>query len=99
MILGRTLRAAAVIVTAASLTATSASALTAAPVSAGGPTGGPPTVTADDIRFAHPPKILRYGTAESVGLNPYYINRIATDIAGFLQPSPTYPQYAGAVAL
>jgi CubicO group peptidase (beta-lactamase class C family) len=100
MILRRTLRAVAIIVTVASLTAVSAP--TGAVTLTGGPptvTGGPPTVTSADIRFAHPPQTLRYGTAKQVGLVPRYVNKIADDIASFLEPSPTHPQYAGAVAL
>lgn len=62
-------------------------------------TSVPPTVTSADIRFAHPAQTLRYGTAEQVGLDPRWIDQIAVDIAGYLQPSPTYPEYAGAVAL
>ncbi|GAA5194444.1 serine hydrolase domain-containing protein [Rugosimonospora acidiphila] len=102
------MRAAAVIATAASLTLVSASAGTASsagltsPAGPGTPGGGPPTVTADDIRFAHPPKALRYGSAESVGLLPRYIDQIYDDIAAGLRPQPAPPMqplYPGAVAL
>ncbi len=60
-------------------------------------TAAPPTVTAADIHFSQ--KTLRYGSAEKAGLDPTYVDRIADDIAGYLRPSPTYPLYAGAVAL
>jgi CubicO group peptidase (beta-lactamase class C family) len=59
---------------------------------------GPPTVTAGDIRFT-PGERLRYGSAERAGLVPEDIDKIATDIARYTQPSPTFPVYAGAVAL
>jgi CubicO group peptidase (beta-lactamase class C family) len=94
MIFKRMLYATVAAVAAASMTATSASAGTHVAL----PPGGAPTVTADDIRFAHPPQTLRYGTAEQVGLVPRYINKIATDIASGLPPtSPSL--YPGAVAL
>ncbi|MGW4463952.1 serine hydrolase [Micromonospora sp. NPDC004704] len=59
----------------------------------------PPTVNSTDIRFSHPAQTLHYGTAEQVGLDPRWIDQIAVDINSYLQPSPTYPEYAGAVAL
>ena len=59
---------------------------------------GPPTVTAADVRFT-PGQTLRYGSAAHAGLVPRYIDRIADDIAAYTRPSPTYPEYAGAVAL
>jgi CubicO group peptidase (beta-lactamase class C family) len=93
MILGHTLRAVATIVTVVSSTVVPASAGTAAPA------GGPPTVTGADLRFTHPSQTLRYGTAGQAGLVPQYVDRIADDITGYLRPSPTYPEYAGAVAL
>jgi CubicO group peptidase (beta-lactamase class C family) len=61
------------------------------------PSGGPPTVTAADIRFSH--DAARYGTARQAGLVPGPVAAIRDDIASYLQPSPTYPEYAGAVAL
>lgn len=60
---------------------------------------GAPTVTGADLRFTHPSRQLRYGSAEQAGLTPAPIDRIASDIAGYLKPSPTRPLYAGAVAL
>jgi CubicO group peptidase (beta-lactamase class C family) len=54
-------------------------------------------VTAADIRFSH--DHLHYGSATRAGLVPRYVDRIGPDIAQYLQPSPTYPEYAGAVAL
>jgi CubicO group peptidase (beta-lactamase class C family) len=97
MIFRRMVYATATAVLVASMTAVSASAGTAPALSP----GGPPTVTADDISFTHPPQTLRYGTAEQVGLVPRYIDKIATDIASGLVPSPpaTSPLYPGAVAL
>jgi CubicO group peptidase (beta-lactamase class C family) len=59
---------------------------------------GPPTVTGDDIRFT-PGERLHYGSAQQAGLVPADIDKIATDIAKYTQPSPTYPIYPGAVAL
>jgi CubicO group peptidase (beta-lactamase class C family) len=93
------LRAAATVVAAGSLTLVSASAGMGSAAGTAALTGGPPTVAAADIRFANPPKVLHYGTAEQAGLVPRYIDRIATDIAAGLQPSPVHPLYPGAVAL
>ncbi|MBO0868796.1 MAG: serine hydrolase [Micromonosporaceae bacterium] len=76
-------------------------ALASAPARAADPdipnTGAPPTVTAADIHFTN--DTLRDGTAADAGLVQGYVDRIATDIAGYLNPSPTFPEYAGAVAL
>src|SRR4051812_20983244 len=96
MMFGRVGRAAAIGLTIASLTIATASAGSSA---SNATIDGPPTVTGAGVRFAHPSQTLRYGRAEQVGLLPRYIDKIATDIAGFLQPSPVHPQYAGAVAL
>jgi CubicO group peptidase (beta-lactamase class C family) len=93
VMLGRTSRVVAGIAVAAGLTAIPAIPATAAVA------GGPPTVTGADLRFTHPERTLRYGTAGQAGLVPRYVDRIADDIATYAQPSPTYPQYAGAVAL
>lgn len=60
---------------------------------------GPPTVTGADLRFSHPSQTLRYGSAAQAGMVPQYVDKISDDIATYLQPSPTYPEYAGAVAL
>jgi CubicO group peptidase (beta-lactamase class C family) len=60
---------------------------------------GPPTVTGADLRFTGPERAVHYGTAQQAGLVPEYVHKISTDITSFLQPSPTHPQYAGAVAL
>jgi CubicO group peptidase (beta-lactamase class C family) len=100
MIFGRTLRAVATIVTVTSMTAVSLS--TGAAASTGKPravTSVPPTVTSADIRFTPASQTLRYGTASQAGLVPRYINKIADDMASYLKPSPTYPEYPGAVAL
>jgi CubicO group peptidase (beta-lactamase class C family) len=59
---------------------------------------GPPTVTAADVRFT-PARTLHYGSAARAGLVPSHIAQIADDIAAYTKPSPTYPEYAGAVAL
>jgi CubicO group peptidase (beta-lactamase class C family) len=61
-------------------------------------TAGPPIVTAADVRFT-PDRTLRYGSAAQAGLVPQDIDRIADDIATYTRPSPTHPEYAGAVAL
>jgi CubicO group peptidase (beta-lactamase class C family) len=60
---------------------------------------GPPTVTGADLHFQDPAQLLEYGSAVRAGLVPQYVDRIADDIASYLQPSPTHPEYAGAVAL
>ncbi len=99
MILGRTRRTAAIIAAVASLTVMSAAAGNASAGQGRSPAGAMSGSTAGDIRFLQPPRILRYGTPEEVGLIPRYIAQIRPDIASFLQPSPTFPQYAGAVAL
>jgi CubicO group peptidase (beta-lactamase class C family) len=62
--------------------------------------GTPPTVTPDDIHFAH--DTLRRGTPAQVGLSPEPIAQMATDAAAYLVPTPdhpTWPTYAGAVVL
>lgn len=59
---------------------------------------GAPTVTADDIEFAAD-RTLEYGSAADAGLLPRFVDRIGPDVAGFLEPSPERPLYAGAVAL
>ncbi|GAA5193749.1 serine hydrolase domain-containing protein [Rugosimonospora acidiphila] len=87
------LRAVAALVTAAGLTIAPSAAGAAAPA------GGPPTVTGADLRFTHSSQTLRIGTARQAGLVPQYVDQIGDDIASYLQPSPTYPEYAGAVAL
>ncbi len=87
----RTIAVAATAVTAAGLTL-----LPAAPGTATS-TGAPPTVAAADIHFTQ--QQLSYGSPESAGLVPQHIDQIATDIASYLKPSPTHPEYAGAVAL
>jgi len=93
-----TLRRKAVAVAATAVAASTVVAMTLLPTQAGAAaTGTPPTVTAADIHFTQ--KLLSYGSPESAGLVPQPIDRIATDIASYLQPSPTHPEYAGAVAL
>lgn len=61
---------------------------------AGAPDPGSPAA----FRFT-PGQRLRYGSAAEAGLVPQDVDRIATDIAAYTQPSPTYPEYPGAVAL
>ena len=63
----------------------------------GPPVPGPPSGQVQ-IHFT-PGQALRYGSAASAGLVPQDIDRIADDIALYTQPSPTYPEYPGAVAL
>ncbi len=92
MTLRRGVCAAAAILTVAGL-------IVAPGTGAAAPTGAPPTVTGADLRFTHPNQTLRYGSAAQVGLVPRYVARIRDDIASYLQPSPTHPEYAGAVAL
>jgi CubicO group peptidase (beta-lactamase class C family) len=101
MILGRALTVAAVL-TVASLTIAQPQGGLAAPAQPAAPAAqdaGPPTFSGADLRFTHPSRQLRYGSAEQAGLNPQPIDRIAGDIASYLKPSPTRPLYAGAVAL
>jgi CubicO group peptidase (beta-lactamase class C family) len=93
MILGRTLSVAATVATVAAVTVVNAPAGMAARP------GGPPTVTAADLRFTPPSQTLRYGSAAQAGLVPQYVDKIASDVATYLQPSPSRPEYAGAVAL
>jgi CubicO group peptidase (beta-lactamase class C family) len=63
-----------------------------APATAADP--GSPTA----IHFT-PGQPLRYGSAARAGLVRSDVDRIATDIATYTNPSPTYPEYPGAVAL
>jgi CubicO group peptidase (beta-lactamase class C family) len=61
---------------------------------------GPPTVSPADIRFQH--RTLRPGQPRQVGLLPEYVERMPTDTAEYLQPTPDHPDhpaYAGAVVL
>jgi CubicO group peptidase (beta-lactamase class C family) len=53
---------------------------------------------AADIHFT-PGQTLRHGSGREAGLVQQDIDRIATDIAAYTKPSPTYPEYPGAVAL
>jgi CubicO group peptidase (beta-lactamase class C family) len=57
-----------------------------------------PGTTAPAVHFT-PGQTLHYGSAAEAGLVSSDIDRIATDIAAYTQPSPTYPEYPGAVAL
>ncbi|MBO0813288.1 MAG: serine hydrolase [Microlunatus sp.] len=69
-------------------------------VPATGPDGAP-TVTSDDLVFT-PGTTLRAGTARQVGLDRHRVDRLATDIARFLQPTPetpAHPEYAGAAVI
>src|SRR5262245_40514739 len=99
MNLRRTLHAVAAIVTAAGLTAVAAPGRAGASTSGPPSSGGPPTVTGADLRFAHPARTLRYGSAERAGLVPAYIDKITADMASYLKPSPVHPEYPGAVVL
>ncbi|MGH3736677.1 MAG: serine hydrolase [Micromonosporaceae bacterium] len=61
---------------------------------------GPPTVTPDDLVF--PVRTLRTGDPVEVGLIREQIDRMATDAAAYLEPTPDhpgYPTYGGAVVL
>jgi CubicO group peptidase (beta-lactamase class C family) len=55
-------------------------------------------IPATDVFFT-PGQTLRHGSAHQAGLVQPDIDRIATDIAAYTRPSPTYPEYPGAVAL
>lgn len=61
-------------------------------------TAGPPTASAADVRFT-PGRTLRTGSARDAGLLPGPIARLGPDIAAYTKPSPTYPEYPGAVVL
>jgi len=65
------------------------------------PAGGPPSITSDDLVFT-PRTRLRPGSPRRVGLDPDHIDRLGTDLARFLQPtpeSPAHPEYAGATLI
>ncbi|MFV2114848.1 serine hydrolase [Micromonospora sp. LOL_025] len=60
----------------------------------------PPVVTPADITFRH--DTLRPGHAREVGLLPEHVDRLPTDLAAYLEPTPDHPghpAYAGAVVL
>jgi len=64
------------------------------------PDAGPPSVSPADIRFAH--HTLRLGEPRQVGLQPEDVDRMRTDAAAYLQPTPDHPghpAYAGAAVL
>lgn len=82
----------------AALSATAVVLVAAAPATAAEQQTGPPTVTADDVHFT-PGTQLRYGSAQQAGLVPQYVDQLRGSIEQYLQPSPTYPEYAGAVEL
>jgi CubicO group peptidase (beta-lactamase class C family) len=44
-------------------------------------------------------RMLRYGTARQAGLVAEHLAHLPADLRAYLQPSPTHPMYAGAVAL
>ncbi|MCO1593624.1 serine hydrolase [Micromonospora sp. RHAY321] len=92
----RPLRPLALALALAALTTT----LPATAAAAAAPPSGPPTVTPADIHFRH--DTLRRGTARQVGLLPDQVDRLPTDLAAYLQPTPDhpgYPAYSGAVVL
>src|SRR6266545_2536679 len=53
------------------------------------PDAGPPSVSPADIRFAH--HTLRLGEPRQVGLQPEDVDRMRTDAAAYLQPTPDHP--------
>lgn len=59
---------------------------------------GPPTAGPADVRFT-PGRTLRTGSPSNAGLLPGPIAKLAPDIAAYTKPSPTYPEYPGAVVL
>ncbi|HEX6446079.1 MAG TPA: serine hydrolase [Streptosporangiales bacterium] len=75
-----------------------AAALLAGPPAAADTPSGPPTATAGDVHFT-PGTELHYGSASQAHLDPKYIDQLPASITQYLQPSPTYPEYAGAVEL
>ncbi|MGQ5262585.1 serine hydrolase [Micromonospora sp. ZYX-F-536] len=92
----RPLRPLALALALAALTTT----LPATAAAAAAPPSGPPVVTPADIHFRH--DTLRRGTARQVGLLPDQVDRLPTDLAAYLQPTPDhpgYPAYSGAVVL
>jgi len=71
-----------------------------APAALASSAAGPePAVTVDELGYVHPSRTLSYGTAREAGLVPRYVEQIGADMRRYLQPSPTYPMYAGAVVL
>ncbi|MGI3201565.1 serine hydrolase domain-containing protein [Streptomyces sp. GLT-R25] len=48
---------------------------------------------------AHGHPTLRHGSAERAGLLPAHLRQLVTDAEAFLDPSPKYPWYAGALLL
>jgi CubicO group peptidase (beta-lactamase class C family) len=60
----------------------------------------PPSASPADIRFQH--RTLRPGEPRQAGLLPEYVERMRSDAAAYLQPTPDHPghpAYAGAVVL
>jgi CubicO group peptidase (beta-lactamase class C family) len=78
--------------------ATAGALLAGGPPAAAGDLTGPPTVTADDVHFT-PGTQLRYGSARDAGLVPGYVDQLRDSITQYLAPSPTRPEYAGAVEI
>lgn len=98
----RRLRGALTVVLALTVIGPAAPATAATLPDAGGPAraSGPPTVSPADIRFTR--HTLRGGDPRRVGLIPEYVERMRTDLAAYLAPTPdhpTWPTYAGAVVL
>lgn len=54
---------------------------------------------ATELRFTHPSRTLRDGSPREAGLVAEHLAQLPEDLRSFLEPSPTYPMYAGGVAL
>lgn len=88
-------------ITLAGIAVVGALAVPAGAVDSPGHDTGPLTVTGEDVRFS-PDRTLREGAPQDAGLLPEHIARIMPDLATYLgttPENPTYPMYAGAVAL
>jgi CubicO group peptidase (beta-lactamase class C family) len=61
---------------------------------------GPPTVTGADLKFTHPSRTLRYGSAKKAGLIPEQVERIVPSAAAYMEPggpsgpNPSHPGFA-----
>jgi CubicO group peptidase (beta-lactamase class C family) len=61
---------------------------------------GPPTVSGTDLKFTHPSRTLRYGTASEAGLVEDYVARIVPSAAEYMEPggpsgpNPSHPGFA-----
>jgi len=64
-----------------------------------GTTTGAAVAAATDFRFTPDGRQLRYGSPRQAQLVADHLEETSTDLRRFLEPSPTYPLYAGGVVL